>query len=207
MSTFESSRLEVTVEVVTTTFVASGRPTGVHDLARFIENLNNQALFRQFEIEDPVVRPLYRAGHQVALGAPLLVRRDDVIFANFEGPYFSRGDEGPVRVNTPALLMAPPFQIAGSVGLPAGADPTQAMRGLMQSFFVVRDAVVYDADGNTLGEGRQIIVNGNAVQMSSPTARHIDAVTVRAPFAARAAEDEDAEADARPNIQSQAQAA
>lgn len=204
MRKFESSSLDVTVEVVTTTFVASGRPTGVHDLARFVENLNNQALFRQFEIEDPVVRPLYRAGHQVALGAPLLVRRDDVIFANFEGPSFSRGEEGPVRVNTPALLMAPPFQIAGSVALPAGADPTQAMRGMMQSFFIVRDAVVYDADGNTLGEGRQIIVNGNVVQMASPTARHIDAVAVRAPFTPRAeaepADDgvlADAEPDAR----------
>lgn len=206
MRKFESGSLDVTVEIVTTTFVASGRPTGVHDLARFVENLNNQALFRQFEIQDPVVRPLYRAGHQVALGAPLLVRRNDVVFANFEGPYFSRGEEGPVRVETPSLLLVPPFQIAGSVGLPAGADPTQAMRGLMQSFFIVRDAVVYDADGNTLGEGRQIIVNGHAVQMASATARHIDAVTVRVRSTPRAAE-ELAEGEMLANLEPESRAA
>ena len=98
---------EARVEVVTTTFVASGRPEGVHDLGRLIENLNNPAVSRQLELHAPVVRPLYRATSQLELDAPLLVRREDIIFINFEGPHFTRGLWKPPVIDVPALLMAP----------------------------------------------------------------------------------------------------
>ena len=117
------------------------------------------------------IRPLYRAQAQVELDAPLLVRRDEIIFSNFEGPHFTRGSVRPPQVDVPALLMAPPFQIQGSVALAPDADPTAALRALVQGFFVVREALVFDADGNALGEGEQIIVNGTAVQMTSRHAR------------------------------------
>jgi hypothetical protein len=38
---------------------------------------------------------------------------------------------------------------------------------------------VFDADGNELGEGEQIVVNGGRVQMMSATALHITAVQAK----------------------------
>ena len=174
MKKFESRLLDVRVEVVTTTFVASGQPEGVHDLGRFIETLNAFAGSRHIELTDPAVRPLYRASDQLHLGAPLLVRRDEIIFANFEGPSFARGANLPPQIDAPVLLLAPPFQIQGTVALAPGSDPAQALRTLIGGFFAVRAASVYDADGNALGEGEQIIVNGGAVQMAAPSKQHID---------------------------------
>jgi hypothetical protein len=174
MKKFESRLLDVRVEVVTTTFVASGRPEGVHDLGRFIETLNAFAGSRHIELAEPAVRPLYRASDQLHLGAPLLVRRDEIIFANFEGPGFARGANLPPQIDAPVLLLAPPFQIQGTVALAPGSDPAQALRTVIGGFFAVRAASVYDADGNALGEGEQIIVNGGAVQMAAPTGHHID---------------------------------
>jgi hypothetical protein len=167
---------EARVEVVTTTFVASGRPEGVHDLGRLIENLNNPALSRQLELHAPVVRPLYRATSQLELDAPLLVRREDIIFINFEGPHFTRGLWKPPVIEVPALLMAPPFQVQGSVAVAQDAEITQGLRAMAQGFFVIRAARVFDAEGALLGEGEQIVINGSAVQMMSATRRHITAI-------------------------------
>ncbi|HYM15796.1 MAG TPA: hypothetical protein VEZ14_09565 [Dehalococcoidia bacterium] len=167
---------EVRIEIVTTTFVASGQPEGIHDLGRFLENLNNAAISRQIELKAPAIRPLYRAQAHIELDAPLLIRREEIVFANFDGPYFTRGTVQPTRVDVPVLLMSPPFQIQGMVALAPGVEATQALRNAIASFFVVRNALVFDAEGNQLGEGEQIIVNGGAVQMSCATRRHIEAV-------------------------------
>lgn len=167
---------EVRIEIVTTTFVASGQPEGIHDLGRFLENLNNPMASRHIELRSPAIRPLYRAQTHVGLDTVLLVRREEIVFANFDGPYFTHGAVRKSDLDMPALLLAPPFQIQGTIGVDAGADATQAMRGLMHGFFVVRNASVFDADGNPLGEGDQIVVNGFAVQMASATPRHIEAI-------------------------------
>ena len=186
---------EVHIEVVTTTFVASGQPDGIHDLGRFLENLNNPMASRHIELRSPAIRPLYRAQTHVSLDAPLLVRREEIVFANFDGPYFTHGVVRKPDTDVPALLMAPPFQIQGTVGIDAGADATQAMRALMHGFFMVRNARVFDADGNALGEGDQIVVNGFAVQMASATQRHIEAIAASQATASRAdAEEIDAAA-------------
>jgi hypothetical protein len=172
MREIESTLLDVRVEVVTAAFVASGAPEGVHDLARFLEMLNNDAVSRYVELAAPAIRPLYRASDQLRLDVPLLVRRDEIIFATFEGPAFARGESAP-RVDAPVLLLAPPFQIQGTVGVPPGAIVTQALRPAMQGFIAVRHARVFDAEGAALGEGEQIIVNGAAVQMTASTELHI----------------------------------
>jgi hypothetical protein len=174
MSKLDGRLPEVRIEVVTTTFVASGRPEGVHDLGRLIEMLNNPAVSRHIELHDPAIRPLYRAQAAIDLDAPMLVRRDEIVFANFEGPYFTHGVIRTPQVDAPVLLMAPPFQIAGTIAIAPGAQPTQALRSAVQGFFVVRTARVFDAEGNALGQGDQIIVNGAAVQMTSSTRRHIE---------------------------------
>lgn len=179
MRKLEGRLPEVRVEVVTTTFVASGRPEGIHDLGRFLENLNNPALSRHIELHAPAIRPLYRAQASMELDAPMLVRRDEIVFANFEGPYFTRGSVRPAQVDTPALLMAPPFQIQGTLATPPEADATQALRSAVQGFFLMSNARVFDAEGNNLGQGDQIIVNGAAVQMTSATRRHIEAATAK----------------------------
>lgn len=184
---------QVRIEAVTTTFVASGRPEGVHDLGRLLEALNHPVLSRQLELQNASVRPLYRATARVDLDAPLLVRRGDIIFINFEGPYFTRGRSMPRTIDVPALLMAPPFQLQGSVAVDIDADATQSLRSLARGFFVVRRARVYDADGALLGDGEQIVVNGAIVQMMSATQRHIADVnmTVAARSAAGDAPDAD----------------
>jgi hypothetical protein len=180
---------EVRAEVVTTTFVASGRPEGVHDLGRLLETLNAITGSRRIELHDPVVRPLYRATSQLELDAPLLVKREDIIFINFEGPYFRRGLADEPATEVAVLLMAPPFQVQGKVAVAPGADATQGLRTMAQQFFVVRDARVFDTDGVLLGEGEQIVLNGAAAQMISATARHIAAP------AAAAIRRDDAEAE------------
>ena len=172
MQKFESTLLDVRVEIVTTTFVASGIPEGVHDLERFLEMLNN-VTSHHVELGSPAIRPLYRASEQLHLDVPLLIRREEIVFATFEGPQFVRGAERPARIDAPILLLAPPFQIQGTLALPAGAVPTLAMRPTMNGFFAVTAARVFDADGAPLGEGEQIIVNGAAVQMAAPTEQHI----------------------------------
>jgi len=180
------SRLgETRVELVTATFVASGRPEGVHDFGRLLENLNNPTLFGCIELHQATVRPLYSGGDPLALDVPLLVRRDDVIFAAFEGPYYTRGLVRPPQVEVPVLLLTPPFQVRGSVAMHPGADHTQALRNFVRGFFAVRDAEVLDSDGAPLGEGEQIAVNGALVQMYSATGRHISAVADGAPRARR----------------------
>jgi hypothetical protein len=173
MSRDDGRRNDVRVEAVTATFVASGRPEGVHDLGRLLEALNHPVLTRALELKSASIRPLYRANARVDLDAPLLLRRPDIIFLNFEGPHFTRGMTKPATVDAPALLMAPPFQVQGNVAVDVDADATQGLRARASGFFVVRGARVYDADGALLGEGEQIIVNGTAVQMMSATRRHI----------------------------------
>lgn len=168
---------DVRAEIVTTTFVAAGTPDGVHDLGRMLENLNNPAIARQVQLNAPVVRPLYRATASLELEAPLLVRREDIIFITFEGPYFTRGLWRAPSTDVPALLMAPPFQFQGTVAVAEDAEATQGLRNVSQRFFVVKDARVFDADGALLGEGDQIIVNGLAVQMMSATRRHIASIS------------------------------
>jgi hypothetical protein len=197
MKKTESRLQDVRVEVVTTTFVASGQPEGIHDLDRFVEVLNNPQISQQITLIDPAVRPLYRASDQLHLGAPLLVRREEIVFANFEGPSFAE-DAAASQVEAPVLLLAPPFQIQGVVSLARGSDPTQALRAIVGGFFAVRRASVFDADGNALGEGEQIIVNGAAVQMTAATGQHIELaaakrtadtvppISVEAPIAAEA---------------------
>ncbi|MDP9237885.1 MAG: hypothetical protein M3P30_10920 [Chloroflexota bacterium] len=171
---------DVRIEVVTTTFVASGRPEGVHDLGRFLEGLNNPAMSRYIELHDAAIRPLYRAQAAIDLDAPMLVRRDEIVFANFEGPYFMHGAVRPAQIDAPALLMAPPFQIAGTIAIAPGADATAALRSAVHGFLVVQKARVFDAEGNDLGQGDQIIVNGAAVQMTSSTRRHIAVAPAKA---------------------------
>lgn len=185
----------VRIEVVTTTFVASGTPDGVHDLGRLLENLNNPTLSRQIELQHPAVRPLYRAAAQLPLDAPLLVRREQIIFAHFDGPHYTRGVVRAERKQAPVLLLAPPFQIQGIVALSTGADAAAVLRTLMQSFFVVTGAHVYDADGNALGEGEQIIVNGAALQMTCATPAHIGAVATPTSLHAGAIAIDDVDAD------------
>jgi hypothetical protein len=184
MQMLRSRLIEVRMEAVTATFVAAGCPAGIHDLGGLLENLNNPALARHIELQDPAVRPLYRAGLPLQLEEPMLVRRDEIIFANFEGPYFTRGAIRSPEVDVPVLLLAPPFQIQGSVILQPGAEATQALRSSLHQFFVVRHARVFDADGTPLGEGEQIIVNGAAVVMTSATQHHIPALA-EAPAARR----------------------
>jgi len=176
MSKLEGRLPQVRIEVVTAAFVASGRPDGIHDLGRFLESLNNPAVARHIELREPAVRPLYRAQAQVELDAPMLVRRDEIIFANFEGPHFTHGVVRPTMADVPALLMAPPFQISGTMSLTPGTDPTQALRSAVHGFFIVRKARVFDTEGTQIGEGEQIIVNGAAVQMTAATRRHIDSI-------------------------------
>jgi hypothetical protein len=183
MRKIESHLLDVRVEVVTTTFVASGRPAGIQDLDRLIESLNDARVATHIEIIEPAVRPLYRASDQLHLDASLLIRRDEIVFANFEGPVFAHGARTTPQIDAPVLLLAPPFQIQGTVSLAPGSDPTQALRALIGGFFIVRKASVFDADGNALGEGEQIIVNGTAVQISAATRQHIEVAT--APESAR----------------------
>jgi len=196
---------EVRIEVVTTTFVAAGQPDGIHDLGRFLENLNNPMASRHIELRSPAIRPLYRAQTNVSLDASLLVRREEIVFANFDGPYFTHGVVRKPDIDVPALLMAPPFQIQGVIGVDGGVDATQALRAMMQGFFMVRNARVFDADGNALGEGDQIIVNGAAVQMASTTRRRIEAIAVTPAPSARA-DEEDVEAVELPERQESAAA-
>ncbi len=173
MKKIENQQHDVRIEVVTTTFVASGEPVGIHDLDRFIEALNNPQVSQQIELIAPAVRPLYRASDQLHLDASLLIRRDEIVFANFEGPTLTAAPLSP-QIDAPVLLLAPPFQIQGLVSLAPGTDPTQALRAIVGGFFAVRKASVFDADGNALGEGEQIIVNGAAVQMTAATRQHIE---------------------------------
>ena len=173
MKKIDNQLHDVRIEVVTTTFVASGEPAGIHDLDRFIEALNNPQVSHQIELTSPAVRPLYRASDQLHLDASLLIRRDEIVFANFEGPSMA-ADPHATQIDAPVLLLAPPFQIQGLVSLAPGTDATQALRSIVGGFFVVRKASVFDADGNALGEGEQIIVNGAAVQMTAATRQHIE---------------------------------
>jgi hypothetical protein len=184
----EDLQSEVHVELVTAAFVASGIPEGVHDLGRFLENLNNTAVSRQIELRNAAVRSLYDATLHTEVDAALLVRRDDIIFATFEGPYFTHGSVKPASVHVPVLLMAPPFQISGSLELAPDVDATQALRSAMPPFFGVRFARVFDADGVQLGEGEQIIVNSASVQMRSATRRHIESAPLAAAARRRAIE-------------------
>lgn len=176
MRKIEPRLTEVRTEIVTTTFVASGRPEGIHDLGRFLENLNSIAIGQQIELQSPAIRPLYRGAASLQLEAPLLVRREDIVFANFEGPHFTRGTARPETFDVPVLLMAPPFQIQGVFAIQQGADVTQALRFASQGFFIVKQTRVFDAEGAPLGEGDRIVVNGAAVQMMSATRQHISVI-------------------------------
>jgi hypothetical protein len=168
------------VEVVTSTFVASGIPTGIRDLGRLLENLNNPAISRQIELRQASLRPLYRAASPLVVETPVLVRRDDVIFATFEGPYLEHDVVRPSGPDAPCLLMAPPFQIQGTVSLGAGTETQEALRTLVSGFLAINNARVFDADGYLLGEGERIVVNGARVQMSALTKHHIEAFAERA---------------------------
>jgi hypothetical protein len=183
MQKIEPRLSEARAEIVTTAFVASGRPEGIHDLGRLLENLNNRSISTQIELRAPAVRPLYRATASLELDAPLLVRREDIIFVNFEGPHFTRGIALPDTADVTVLLMTPPFQIQGVFAVPRDAEVTQALRFAAERFFVIKSTRVFDADGAPLGEGDRIVVNGAAVQMMSATRRHISVTS--APAVAR----------------------
>jgi hypothetical protein len=175
----------IRIEVVTTSFVAAGRPAGMADFDRLMENLNNPAIARHIELASATVRPLYRAASPLAIDSPLLVKRDEIVFATFEGPATESSRAGDVAA-TPCLMLLPPFQIQGDVAMPTEADRTQALRSLTDGFFAMLDARVYDADGYLLGEGERIVVNGAAVQMAAATKRHIEAFAEQAGAVRRA---------------------
>jgi len=179
MNTYQGTGARV--EVVTAMFVASGIPEEARELGRFLEALNNPAGARQIALADAAVRPLYRAAEQTPLGATMLVRRDEIIFANFDGPFLSRPAVRPTMSRTPVLLLAPPFQISGAIEMAPGADPMATLRLLTNAFFLVRDASVFDADGNLLGEGDEIVVNGAAVQLAAPTRARIAVAAMTTP--------------------------
>ena len=186
----------VRMEVVTNAFVASGTPDGIHDLGRLLEQMNAGALGDSIELHDAALRPLYRAARPLRLDAPIVVRREQVIFCNFEGPHFTRGAADLPMADAPVLLLVPPFQIRGVIACRPEADRTQGLRGQLDRFFVVRDARVYDAEGNELGEGEQIVVNGAAVQMMSATSLHIPSLQASPVRIERMDDDEEDEADA-----------
>ena len=188
------------IEVVTSTFVAAGVPAGIRDLGRLLENLNNPAISRLIELRAASLRPLYRAASPLMLETSVLVRRDDIIFATFEGPHVDEGGPRAILGQAPCLLMAPPFQIQGRVSLGAATETNEALRTLVAGFMAVSDARVYDADGYLLGEGERIVVNGARVQMSALTRRHIEAQPERATAEARTADavDESVETMAAP---------
>ena len=164
---------EVRVEVVTAALVAAGCPDGVHDLERLLENLNTPTASRHLELREPSLRPLYRGEPPLALDVPLLIRRDQIIFACFEGPAGPLGATGAPQVAVPVLLLAPPFQIQGDVFFTPEADASRALRSLVHGFFTVRHARVYDVDGVQVGDGDYVVVNGAAVEMASATAERI----------------------------------
>ena len=58
-------------------------------------------------------------------------------------------------------------------------QPDGALRDATQGFFAVRQTNVFDADGNMLGEGDHIVVNGGILQMACVTKQHIDAAHPR----------------------------
>ena len=180
-----TSTQDIRIEIVTTSFVAAGKPAGISDLGRLLENFNNPSIARHIELSAATVRPLYRAASPLAVDSTLLVRRDEIVFATFEGPQDDRAADGSLT-DTPCLMLAPPFQIQGDVPLQTRAHRAQALRALTAGFFQVRDARVYDAEGYLLGEGQQIIVNGTAVQMAAPTRKHIEAFVEKAGAARRA---------------------
>jgi hypothetical protein len=167
------------MEAVTNVFVAAGTPTGIHDLGRLLEQLNSGPLGAQIELQEATLRPLYRAARPLEVDAPVIVRREEIVFCTFEGPHFLRGAIRPTTIDAPVLLLVPPFQVRGIVGIDPAAEGTEAVRGRLHSFFVVRDARVFDADGNELGEGEQIVVNGARVQMMSATSLHIAALQAK----------------------------
>ncbi len=185
MQTTSTNAQDIRIEIVTTSFVAAGNPAGICDLGRLLENFNNPAIARHVELSAATVRPLYRAASPLAVESTLLVRRDEIVFATFEGPQ-AECETGADLTDTPCLMLAPPFQIQGDVPLQTRAHRAQALRALTAGFFAVRDARVYDADGYLLGEGQQIVVNGMAVQMAAPTRKHIEAFVEKAGAARRA---------------------
>jgi hypothetical protein len=201
MRKLEPRLQEVRVEIVTTSFVASGCPDGIHDLGRLLENLNGGSLGAQIELRSPAIRPLYRATPSLHLDAPLLVRREDIIFANFEGPHFTRGSSPRATTDVPVLLLAPPFQIQGAFAAPLDADAAQALRFTAERFFIVRNARVFDTEGAPLGDGERVVVNGAAVEMLSATRQHISAgaqiTEIRRPTPSAAEETAAGKRDAR----------
>jgi hypothetical protein len=170
----------------------------VRDFGRFVENLNNPAIARNIELRQAAVRPLYRASSPLVLDTPVFVRREEIVFATFEGPHIAHDVVRTATAESPCLLMAPPFQIQGTVAFSPGASAAQALRSMLGTFFTVREARVYDAEGYMLGEGEQIVVNGAAVQMTSPTGRHIETFVEKAGMARRAARAAEDEADEEP---------
>jgi hypothetical protein len=202
MRKIEPRLTEPRAEIVTTTFVASGTPDGIHDVGRFLENLNSDTK-HHIELASPAIRPLYRATAALHLEAPLLIRGEDIIFATFDGPHFTRGTGPASTFDVPVLLMAPPFQIQGIYAAQQDADVTQALRFASRGFFLIKDTRVFDADGAPLGEGERIIVNGASVQMMSVSRQHISVVAA-APSARREAADTAGEADEAPALKQDA---
>lgn len=201
MRALPRSAVDVRMEAVTNAFVAAGVPDGIHDLGRLLEQLNAGQLGNSLELQDATLRPLYRAARPLQLNAPIVVRREQIIFCNFEGPHFMRGAAHVTQNEVPVLLLAPPFQIRGAVNCAPDADRTQSLRTRLQQFFVVTNARVYDAEGNELGEGEQIIVNGAAVQMISATSLHIPSVQIRtAPIIVAQQDDEEEEDSAEVRV-------
>lgn len=175
---------ETRIEVVTPSLVAAGTPAGIRDFGRLLEALNNPAIARDLELAAASVRPLYRAASPMHVDGPLIVRRDEIIFATFEGPS-SRQAHGATGL-APCLMLAPPFQIQGDVALSGGSERAQSLRSLASRFFTMRDVRVYDTEGYLLGEGECIVVNGAAVQMAAATKHHIEAFVESAGVSRRA---------------------
>lgn len=168
-----AERDTVRIEVVTRTFVAIGRPDGASHLGWLLETLNNPAASRHIDLHDASLRSVHRTEPAMRLQAPLVVRRDDIVFASFEGPDYAPGVVRPPVVERPVLLLAPPFQILGSVFFTPEADTSRALRSLVHGFFLVRHARVFSIEGDALGDGDQVVVNGAQVQMTTIARQHI----------------------------------
>jgi hypothetical protein len=177
VTTDGSARFSV-VELVTQTYVVSGRCRGLTENMRLVDLLNHPEIvhLRLFEAK---VCGLAGSREMTASEGHMFLDKMRVVFASIdESPEagarrqmaheLDRVEKGGHEV----LVFAPPFRVAGAIYMVKEADPDIALPRLFGGFLVVTGAkVTYEHDDRLVWERDLLVVNGRYVEMIySPTA-------------------------------------
>ena len=160
------------VEIVTQSYMITGRCRGLTEEMRLIDLLSNSQV-THLQLDSVKVRELLDCREVIATDGPLVIDKDSVVFArSLESPQAEEKRRETHRVDIVKraaylmLVFAPPFRILGNVYLVKDADFSVALPRLFDHFLAMTESkAVCEGETGLAWDSEFIVVNGRRIEM------------------------------------------